>query len=264
MKRFAIGLYLAIAVLLCNCKSDNQAGQGANAGTRTDAEAAGAVIRAAAKGSTVSFPTSDKVVITGTLYTASGQSGPAVLCLHQWRSDRSTYDALAASLQTAGVTVLTIDLRGHGESRKKSDGSAVQPDRNAIRDLEAAIAFLEGRKEVDKARIGIIGASYGASNALLYAAQHKDVKALVLLSPGLNYFNVLPTEEAIVAYGNRPILLAASDEDLRSAETVKRYQELNGANTVARMLTKAGHGTEMLAADETLASGVVDFLRKNL
>jgi len=75
---------------------------------------------------TVTFTTGDGVVITGTLYASSKVSAPTVLCLHQWRSDRSSYAGLATSLQTAGYTVLAIDLRGYGGSTKNSRGKAAK------------------------------------------------------------------------------------------------------------------------------------------
>jgi pimeloyl-ACP methyl ester carboxylesterase len=212
---------------------------------------------------TVHFTTSDGVVIAGTMYISGSSPRPTLLCLHQWRADRSTYAALAKALVVAGYNVLAIDMRGYGESNKTADGKTVRPDREAVKDVEAAMTFLRSNPAVDGKRIGIIGASYGSSNALIYAAGDPGVKTLVLLSPGLNYFHVLPTEPAVRKYGPRPMLVVASSEDVRSVEAVDVYKKLGGAVT-AKIYDNAGHGTEILDAKKDLAMGILDFLRTSL
>jgi pimeloyl-ACP methyl ester carboxylesterase len=210
----------------------------------------------------VDFATSDGIRITGTLYAAAGKA-PAILCLHQWRSDRGSFAGLARTLQAAGFTVLAIDMRGYGGSTKTSAGATVRPDRKARPDVEAAVNFLRGHAAVDPARIGIIGASYGSSNAVQYAAGDARVKALVLLSPGLNYFNELPTEDAVRTLAARPMLAIASSEDIRSVETLQAYEKL-ARGVVTRQYDNAGHGTDMLSSAAGLDRVIVDFMKKNL
>ena len=86
-----------------------------------------------------------------------------------------------------------------------------------IADVDNAFRFLAKQKNVDAAKIGIVGASYGSSLALIYAAENKQVKAIALLSPGINYFGNLPTEPAANTFGNRPLLLVAAEDDSESA-----------------------------------------------
>src|SRR6185436_18550923 len=64
----------------------------------------------------VAFESADKVQIVGTFYESPVGPAPAVLLLHQWQSDRHSYDAFAKRLQAKGVGVLAIDGRGFGES----------------------------------------------------------------------------------------------------------------------------------------------------
>ena len=68
---------------------------------------------------TVKFVSADNVEIVGTFYEAPKANSPAVLMLHQWQSDRQSYDELARKLQAKGFGVLAIDGRGFGESVKK-------------------------------------------------------------------------------------------------------------------------------------------------
>ena len=49
-------------------------------------------------------------------YFAAAKPGPGVLLFHQSNRDRKSWDAVARQLTAAGINVLTLDSRGHGES----------------------------------------------------------------------------------------------------------------------------------------------------
>lgn len=220
---------------------------------------------------TVSIDSADGVKIAGTLFPAAGQSSPAVLMLHQWESDRHSYDDLAKRFQAKGFAVLTIDGRGFGESVKAADGSAIAPARSddAVAgmkaDVDAAFEFLSKQDNVSPTRIGIIGASYGSSLALLYAAESEKVKAVALLSPGLNYFGNLPTEPAIRKYGNRALLMAAGDDDKESAGAVKKLKEAGASDRhEVKVYPKGGHGTTLFGAKVGLEDLLEEFFTRSL
>lgn len=248
----------AVTVLLfANCQSEGNSGAAA-----AERKQAGAVAAAKSASEDVQFTTDDGIVITGTMY-AAGQKAPTVLCLHQWRSDRRSFASLAKMLQGEGFTVLAIDMRGYGGSTKTADGKSVRPDRKAGADIAAAMRYLRGQTSVDAARIGIIGASYGSSNALIHAAGDASVRTVVLLSPGLNYFNELPTEGAVQRYRGRSMLVVASSEDLRSVETVEAYRKAAPGIEV-KLYENAGHGTDILDAKVGLDAAILAFLKKSL
>jgi dienelactone hydrolase len=211
----------------------------------------------------VTFTTGDGIVIAGTLYPAAAGS-PAVLCLHQWRSERSEFAAFARTLQAAGITALTIDMRGYGGSTRSTGGTAVEPGRITVADIEAAVAFLRKQKSVDAARIALVGASYGSSNAIIYAADHAEIRAVALLSPGLNYHKVLPTEPAVKKYGSRPLLAIAGSEDMRSVEAVARFRDIAGSGITTKLYENGGHGVDLFRAHPASADLVLEFLQKNL
>lgn len=261
MNNHRIIMLACAALLLVHCQSRSD--ESDQARTTDNSHGAGAAAAAVRGGEEqIDFTTSDGVRITGTLYPA-GSKAPAVLCLHQWRSDRASFAALARSLQAAGFTVLAIDMRGYGGSTKTASGSAVRPDRKARADVEAAVGFMRGHASVDGSRIGIVGASYGSSNALQYAAGDSRIKTLVLLSPGLNYFNELPTEAAAKSWGARPMLAVASSEDVRSVETLQAYANMaRGVET--KLYENAGHGTDMLSSAAGLDRLILEHLKKNL
>jgi dienelactone hydrolase len=198
----------------------------------------------------VTFTTADAagVTIAGDLYLPDESPAPALLALHQWRADRSTYRDFARAMRDAGFVVLAIDGRGFGESTEGANGK-VEPGWSTQEDIDAAIEFLKAQPSVDALRIGLVGASYGASNALIYAADNpEDVRAVALLSVGLNYNDSLPTEPAIKAYGDRPLLLVAARDDAGpAADTEKLAASVKSSKHVLQIYDAGGHGTSLLA-----------------
>jgi len=203
---------------------------------------------------TVMIVSPDGVNLVASFFDAGKPNSPALLLLHQWESDRHSYDDFAKRMQTKGFSVLAIDGRGFGESTKKTDGTTVTAGRTdadvkaMLGDVSAAFDFLSKQKNVDSAKIGIVGASYGSSLAIIYAADHPSVTAVALLSPGLNYFGNMPTSPAVTKYGKRQLYLIAGQEDKESFEAVKRLDPFDG-NKVRYEQTihpVAAHGTALL------------------
>lgn len=219
---------------------------------------------------TIKFESAEKAEIVGTFYESPKANSPAVLLLHQWQSDRKSYDAFARHLQAKGFGVLAIDGRGFGESVKTTDGKTVAAARDAETvkamkaDVDNAFQFLAKQKNVDAARVGVVGASYGSSLAIIYAAENKQVKAVALLSPGLDYFGNLPTEPAVKSFGARPLLLVAAEDDKESAETVKKLKASGGEHCETQIYERGGHGTSLFAAKLGLEELLEKFLTKSL
>jgi dienelactone hydrolase len=208
---------------------------------------------------TVNITSPDGVILVGTFLEAAKPNSPALLLLHQWQSDRHSYDDFAKRIQAQGFNVLAIDGRGFGESVKTSDGKTVGPSRTdeavkaMLGDVGAAFDFLAKQKNVDPNRIGIIGASYGSSLALIYAADNPKVASVALLSPGLNYFGNMQTEPAIKKYGDRPMLLIAASDDKESADAVEKLMGAgNNVRYGGKVFPVGGHGTALFKYKDTL------------
>ena len=216
---------------------------------------------------TITIDSPDGVKIVGSFWESAKANSPAVLLLHQWQSDRHSYDDFAKRLNAKGFNVLSIDGRGFGESVKTADGKTVAPERTdaavkeMLGDIGAAFDFLSKQKNVDPSRVGIVGASYGSSLAIIYAADNPKVKAVALLSPGLNYFGNMPTEPAVAKYGNRPLLLVAAEDDAESAEAVKKLSSANDKYQV-KIYDEGGHGTALFKVG--LGDLLEEFLSKSL
>jgi len=86
---------------------------------------------------------------------------------------------LADHLTRKGFAVLRYDKRGIGKSTGSADKATTL---DLAADAQAAIAYLKTQKEIDPAKIALIGHSEGAMIAPLLASQSKDVAWVVLLA----------------------------------------------------------------------------------
>jgi dienelactone hydrolase len=219
----------------------------------------------------VTIDSPDGVKLVGALLESPKPNSPALLLLHQWQSDRHSFDNFAKQMQAKGFTVLSIDGRGFGESTKKADGSAVAAGRAdadvkaMLGDVGAAVEFLKKQKNVDPTKIAIVGASYGSSLAIISAADHPDIKAVALLSPGLNYFGNMPTEPAIKKYGDRPLMMIAAEDDKESADAVRELKKAGADDKYqTQIFPKGGHGTGIFQAKVGLEDALENFLAVSL
>jgi dipeptidyl aminopeptidase/acylaminoacyl peptidase len=223
------------------------------------AAAAIALLTTAAGAATqrVSFRTDDGLTLAGTWYEPSSRPAPAVILIHMLQKSRRDWDQTASRMAGEGFAVLAFDLRGHGESQ----GNA-QDLPNMVQDVRAARRFVASRPDALPSRIGIAGASLGATLAALAAADDPAIASLALLSPSADYRG-LRLDPAIRKYGARPLLLVASDEDGYALRSVKELQKGGGVRETV-VLSRAGHGTAMLASEEDLGRRLLEWFRRTL
>jgi uncharacterized protein len=122
----------------------------------------------------VTFTASDGLELSG-WYRAS-QNGAAVVLVHGGGGDRTGAEEHAELLARHGFGVLLYDARGRGESEGSPTGA---PGWGWEKDVERALAFLRGRRDVDPDRIGGLGLSTGANVLIEVAAEHRELKAVV-------------------------------------------------------------------------------------
>ncbi len=165
--------------------------------------------------------TKDGVRLGITYYASTeGKEAVPVVLLHDHKESRVVFNALARALQDPpsgsgpSLAVVTVDFRGHGDSKtvELRDGRSQEIDaarlraadfQNMVRfDMEAVRKFLvtkndEGALNLNK--LCLCGSGLGANVAVYWAAQDwsapslavgkqgQDVKALVLVSPKWSY-----------------------------------------------------------------------------
>ena len=161
------------------------------------------------------FITRDGVQLIGTYYPSTvGKEAVPVMIIQDLDEDRKTLQPLALALQEQGCAVVTLDVRGQGDSNKtikripgKNDViekplGKVAPNRDNLRrmvdtDIETFKRFLnrqnnDGKLNVKKLCLVGVGGS-GCALATAYATmdcawaqgQGADVRALALVSPRL-------------------------------------------------------------------------------
>jgi len=217
----------------------------------------------------VSFETSDGFVLKGDLTSAPDAKAPVAILLHMYRSNRSAWAPLVPNLLAAGFTVLAIDQRAHGESQQrrgeKVDVATVpraafaQLVRDGVRDVAAAARYLAGRGLATD-RIVLIGASYGCSVSLLSAEEVAGVRALVLLSPGTNYFGVDVLEAASRFSG--PLLVVAAEDDRNAVESARTIAARHQGSDDLEIYPSGGHGTRLFGPRPQLKQRIVEFAGK--
>ena len=220
---------------------------------------------AAAAGTRGSFPSTDGVTIAGELYEspsalrAMGDRAPAVLLVHMLSRSRGDWGGLPDRIRDAGLTALAIDLRGHGQS----SGSA-QDLQVMIQDVRAAAQWLASRPNVRGDRLAIVGASLGASLALLAAVDLPQVRAIGLLSPSLDYRGLRTDTGLVKRLGGRSLWLAASDQDPLALRTLRDMAAEPSGPREQHVSTAPAHGTVLLDRDGDVARVLVDWLRRSL
>ncbi len=103
---------------------------------------------------------------------------PAVVVMHGWGANASLMLPVVAPLHAAGIAVLLIDARCHGDSDDEPFTSLPR----FAEDIEAGLDWLRHQPGVDGSRLVLIGHSVGAGAALLCATRRSDVRAVVSLS----------------------------------------------------------------------------------
>lgn len=130
-------------------------------------------------------------------YDDTGGSGPLVIAVPSLGDLRQEYRFLRPHLETAGYRVVTVDVRGHGES---STGWS---------DYSAAAVGADVLALVDELGAGpavVIGASMAAGAAAWAAAEQPDrIAGLVLIGPFVRDIPASPVQTLMLkALLNRP------------------------------------------------------------
>ncbi|MFN3429384.1 MAG: alpha/beta hydrolase family protein [Candidatus Sericytochromatia bacterium] len=193
----------------------------------------------------------DGAKLAGTLTLPEGQ-GPfpvALLITGSGAQDRDEtlfghkpFWLIADTLTRRGVAVLRVDDRGVG-------GSTGTPQTDTTDtfagDVAAGVAFLRGRRDIDPARVGLVGHSEGGIIAPMVAARDPKLAYVVLLAgsgvPGADI--TVRQVEAIARGSGQPEAVVAEKVKLQRAIMAALVEEKDPARARARLrplLVQAG------------------------
>jgi uncharacterized protein len=124
---------------------------------------------------------SEGVKLAGDLFlpvdVKSGVRRAGIVLCHGYTGVRSIYlPDNARVLAEAGYVVMSFDYKGWGDS--EGPKSRLAPY-SRVADVQAALTFLGAQPEVDAARLGIYGTSYGGATVVFVAAVDLRVRCVV-------------------------------------------------------------------------------------
>ena len=169
-------------------------------------------------------------------YLAAAPGAPTVIFIHTQKSDLTEWETWFKPMKRYGFGYLALDLRGHGNSFVRPDGSTAtwrsfslggsdNEYNKMLRDVDAALAYLSTNSVTGQ--IVLAGSVLGANLAIKAAAIHPEVAMVIALSPALNVNDVLSVNPLRV-YGKRPLLLVAG------ADKERQYKEFQLLNDIAK------------------------------
>lgn len=175
------------------------------------------------------------VQLAGTL-TLPKDSGPfpaAILVAGSGPHDRDEnlashkpFFVLADFLTRKGIAVLRYDKRGIGASTGVLDSATTL---DLASDTQAALAYLQTRKDIDQKKIGLIGHSEGAMIAPYVANRSQNVAWVVLLAPPATNgeATLINQSSLIVQVGglSEPQLLASLTFDRSAYDIVRKEKD---------------------------------------
>ena len=142
---------------------------------------------------------------------------------------------LSDYLTRNGIGVLRYDDRGTAQSEGDFKNAT---SLDFASDVEAAIAYLKTRKEINKKKIGLIGHSEGGIIAPMAASKSKDVNFIVLLAgTGIQGNQLLLLQQELIGKAS-----GVSESDLQKSREI---------NSAAFNIVIKSTNTETLKADLT-------------
>jgi pimeloyl-ACP methyl ester carboxylesterase len=176
----------------------------------------------------VSIDAAPGVRLAGTLTFPAGK-GPfpaAVLITGSGREDRDEtimghkpFLVLADALTRRGIAVLRLDDRGAGGSTGDYAQATLA---DFVSDVQADVRFLRARRDIDPARIGLIGHSEGGIVGPIVAGRDPKIAFVVMMAgPGVPLRDIMSAQRAAInkASGVPAAAVAMNEAIIQRAET---------------------------------------------
>ncbi|HLC52390.1 MAG TPA: alpha/beta fold hydrolase [Candidatus Nanoarchaeia archaeon] len=210
----------------------------------------------------ITLQTSDNLKIVGNHFKVP-KPNPGISLFHMMPASKESYSLFAEQLNKAGIGVLSIDLRGHGESAGGNyQNFTDEQHQSSIHDVEAAVSFQE---QEGHSPLFVGGASIGANLALQIIVEDKLVKKAILLSPGLNYRGIETVPLAKTVAKDKEVYIVTAKDDLRSGGANDQqaqviFNQLKCKKKI-KIFEAGGHGTDIFKTHPELMDELVKWLK---
>ena len=191
----------------------------------------------------VTYKSGDEEVRAFVAVPQSGGPAPAIIVIHEWWGLNDWVQQNAKKLAKEGYVAMAIDLyRGEVTADQVTAHELMRglPEDRALRDLQAAFAYLQGREDVNRASVGSIGWCMGGGYSLQAAVHLPELSACVI-----NYGRLV-TDANLIKKINAPILgifggldRGIPAKDVRAFETQSKNL---GKSISLEIYAKSGHG----------------------
>ncbi|BDT93029.1 alpha/beta hydrolase [Nocardia sputorum] len=132
-----------------------------------------------------SFPSGDEECAAWLTLPAGPAPHPVVVLVH---GGGATHEMMLGQYEKwfsdAGFAVLAFDFRHLGESGGQP--RQLVSRRRYAADVDAALAFVHSRPELDSEQVALWGTSFGASHVVAAAARHPEISAAIVQCPVLS------------------------------------------------------------------------------
>jgi len=163
----------------------------------------------------------DGAKLRAVIYKPSNAQGklPAVIVVHGLGASSDTMNAISTELARNGILVLSLNYRGHDGSEGGVNyiGDPIAAP-NISNDLFASLTYLQGRADVDKQHIGVIGYSMGSRAALRLGILAPNINPVVMIGPyyawEISTVNTTRPNNLLIIVGENDIITPPSFAEL--------------------------------------------------
>lgn len=190
----------------------------------------------------VSYPSGSETVSGYLSAPAGAGKKPALVVIQEWWGLNDFIKAKADGFEREGYVALAVDLyRGKVTADPDVAHQLMRgmPEDRAMRDLQAAVAYLRTRPDVNGKRIGSIGWCMGGGYSLALALAEPTLAGTVI------YYGRLVTDDAKIAGLKVPLLgnFGGKDQGItpESVREFERKAKAAGESVDFKIYPEAGH-----------------------
>lgn len=222
----------------------------------------------------ISIETDDGWTISGTHYTGGEEM---VVLIHMLGGDSSDWDNMVEELLEERYTVVTLDLRGHGESQER-EGDETTDWRNfeddfgeeeswdtefkkMREDVRDVVDYVKESSEISK--VNLVGAEIGANIAAHYT-EIREVDNILMISPGLgaSYWSGVPIIGQVQNFENPTLFVVSEDTAYSLSGTELLYNDSPSEDKEKIVLEEAGRGTRIFEEEPELVEDLVEWINQ--